>query len=72
MSTVRTAQNNHNAAGPGSKGDLMRIGILTLLARTWIVLTGTLPNGRRRTPAHAKLECYVAQIVHTYRGAECY
>ena len=26
----------------------------------------------RRAPVHAKIDCYVAQIVDTYRGAECY
>ncbi len=42
------------------------------IASSHLDLTATLPNGSRRTPVHAKFDCCGAQIVDTYRGAECY
>jgi hypothetical protein len=41
------------------------------IACSHLNLTATLPTGSERPPVHAKLDCCAAQIVDTYRGAEC-
>jgi len=55
----------------GSVGPLVRFfrnrGCIIIL-----YLTSTLRNESRRGPVHAKLGCFMAQVVDTYRGGECY